>query len=265
MSWRSKRRGRLAALWLLVRPARADLSSAALPVVTFAIMTAVVLAVTVVARAYWTALDPEGFGQYKILAVQYKVLAVAMPAVLVVPTGTLGGAAARLWARRREDRLATLRLMGASAPWVRGVALVEVAFVAAAGALLGLLLYLPLVPALALVQAAGQPLGLAGAWLPAGLIVVLLLGIVLMAMVSAGGSLRLVLICPLGVGMRQSAPRMHWLPVVIALVFVAGAVLVLQLALASWAAVGITTGLVVVLVALVEDMTQEQPGEGARR
>lgn len=244
MSARSGRRSRRQALWLLVRPTRADFSSTSLPVLAFAIITAVALAVMAVARAYWTALDPAGFGQYKILSA-------AMLAVLVVPTGTLGGAAARLSARRREDRLATLRLMGASALWVRKVALVEALFVAAMGALFGLLLYLPLVPALARVEAAGFPLGVAGAWLPAGVITVILLGVVLVAMISAGASLRQVLISPLGVRMRQSAPRMHWMRVAISLVVVGGAVLVLQLTSASWGAVGITFALVVVLVAVM--------------
>lgn len=244
MSTRDLASSRLPALWLLVRPARGDLSTTALPVVAFAVISAVALCVVALARTYWTAPDPEGFGQYRILAA-------GMLAVLVVPVGTLGGAAARLSARRREDRLATLRLMGASSSWVRSVALVEAGLVAAAGALVGLLLYMPLTPILSLITVVGAPLGSHGAWLPWPLVAVLLLIVVLVAVVSAGTSLRRVLISPLGVRMRESAPRMHWLRLAVAVLVVGGAVLVLQLTSVSWGAVGITAALVVVLVAVM--------------
>ena len=244
MSFRALTHSRLHALWLVVRPNRDDLSSTALPVVAFSVISAVALSVVVLARAYWIAPDPEGFGQYRILAV-------GMLAALVVPVGTLGGAGARLSARRREDRLATLRLMGASSSWVRSVALCEAGILAACGALLGLLLYLPVAPLLSFVNVAGISLGFEGAWLPMPLITVLLLSVVVVAVVSAGASLGLVLISPLGVRMRQRAPRMHWLRLVIAAFVVGGAMLVLQLSSVSWGAVGITAALVVVLVAVM--------------
>ena len=44
----------------------------------------------------------------------YQALAVIALVLLVVPLVSLGGAAARLSARRRDDRLATLRLLGAT-------------------------------------------------------------------------------------------------------------------------------------------------------
>ncbi|MGO4784213.1 permease [Cryobacterium sp. W22_MBD10_FK3] len=207
-------------------------------------ISAVALSVVALARAYWNAPDPEGFGQYRILAA-------GMLAVLVVPVGTLGGAAARLSTRRREDRLATLRLLGASSSWVRGVALVEAGLVAAGGALVGLLLYSPLPPLLSFVSVAGTPLGSEGVGLALPLVAVLLLAVVVVAVVSAGASLRLVLISPLGVRMRQSAPRMHWLRVAIAGFVVGGAVLVLQLASVGWGAVGVTAALVVVLIVVM--------------
>ncbi|MDQ0727589.1 FtsX-like permease family protein [Microbacterium sp. W4I20] len=244
MSTRAPAHSRMPALWTLVRPTRSDLSSTALPIIAFAVISTVALGAVALARAYWNAPDPEGFGQYRILAA-------GMLAVLVVPVGTLGGAAARLSARRREDRLATLRLMGASSSWVRRVALIEAGLIAAGGALVGLLLSMPLTPLLSLVEVAGTPLGSEGARLPTPLAAALLLGVVVVAVVSAGASLRLVLISPLGVRMRQNAPRMHWLRVVIAVLVVGGAVIVLQLTSVSWGAVGITAALVVVLVAVM--------------
>jgi hypothetical protein len=244
MSLRGGASSRLEALRVLVKPARGDLSSTALPIVAFAVISTVVVGVFALARAYWNAPDPEGFGQYRILAV-------GMLAVLVVPIGTLGGAAARLSARRREDRLATLRLIGASSSWVRSVALSETGLVAAAGGLLGLLLSIPLQPLLSLIEVVGTPLGSEGAWLSPPVVAALLLGVVVVAIVSAGVSLRLVLVSPLGVRMRQNAPRMHWLRVVVAVLVMGGAVLLLQLTSVSWGAAGITAALVVVLVAVM--------------
>ncbi|MBS3181139.1 FtsX-like permease family protein [Leucobacter manosquensis] len=239
---RARVHARLSALWLLVKPARHGLP--ALPILAYAVITAVALSVVVLARAYWSAPDPEGVGQYRILAA-------AMMAALVVPIGTLGATAARLSARRREDRLATLRLMGASSTWVRGVALVEAALIAGGGALAGLMLYVPLVPFLSHIEVTGSPLGADRAWLSSPLVVALLLSVVVIAITSAGASLRRALISPLGVRMRHDAPRMHWLRVVIAALVVGGSVLVLQLTSVSWGVIGITAALVAAFVAVM--------------
>jgi hypothetical protein len=70
------------------------------------------------------------------------------------------------------------------------------------------------------------------------------------------------------VRMRQNAPRMHWLRVVVAVLVVGGAVLVLQLTSVSWGAVGITAALVVVLVAVMSVLNLLGPylvGRLARR
>lgn len=240
----ARRAGQRTALWLLIRPSRADASEIVLPVIAIAVITAVSIAVSTLAYAFWFAPDPSGFGQYQILAV-------AMLAVMVVPVSTLGSSAARLSARRREDRLATLRLMGATPRWVRKVALVEAGLLALSGAILGAALALPITPALALVPVAGNTLGIDRAILPPALVVVLASCVVLVALISAVASLKQVMISPLGVRMRQSAPRMHWLRLVIAALVVAGAVLVPQLTSASWGTVGITLALVLVIVSVM--------------
>ena len=51
---------------------------------------------------------------------------------LLVMCVSLGGAAARLSARRRDDRLATLRLLGATPAAVSALAVIESAVLAAA-------------------------------------------------------------------------------------------------------------------------------------
>lgn len=65
------------------------------------------------------------------------MLAVSLVGLLLVPLTTLGSATARLAARSRDERLATLRLMGARASHVRAIAVTEVTLTAAIGVLIG--------------------------------------------------------------------------------------------------------------------------------
>ncbi|MEE6280685.1 FtsX-like permease family protein [Georgenia sunbinii] len=173
-----------------------------LPAVAFATTTTLVL--TVLAGA-WSFLrwDDELAGSYQILA----GLALAL---LVPPLLSLGGAAARLSARRRDDRLAGLRLLGATTAMVTRLTVLESAVVALLGGCAGVIGYLALGPLVQLVHFRGEPIGSAF-WLPAWLVVCVVLAIVLLAAVSAVLGLRQVRISPLGVRRRQDPPRISWL------------------------------------------------------
>lgn len=251
---------RLRALAALMRPSRGDHSAVMLPVVAFAIIGAVTYLAAALARLFWEASD-DGFGQYGILAV-------AMLAVLVVPAGTLGSAAAQLSARRREDRLAVLRLLGASSTWVRGFAVIEASLLAAAGAIAGLLGYAVLVPALASVTVSGRRPTLSEVWLPAWTLSVLVCALVAVAAISAAVGLRRVIISPLGVRKRTDAPRLHWIRLLTGAVILAGGVTLIQVTSASWGAVGITAAIVIVLVGVMAVLNLVGPfliGWDARR
>lgn len=248
------------ALWMLIRPSRSDVSGSVLPVTAFAVVGAVAFCAASLARVFWLVPD-GGFGQY-------KVLAVGMLAVLVIPAGTLGGSAARLSARRREDRLAALRLMGASPGWTRGVALAEASLLAAIGAALGALCYGLFAPALALIEVAGVASERQDIWLPPLLLVAIFAALVLVSAISAGAGLRQVMISPLGVRMRTSAPKVDWLRAVVAAAVIVAGFVVLQFTSASWGAVGITAAIVLVLVAVMSAMNLIGPflvGQLARR
>ncbi|MEV1128993.1 FtsX-like permease family protein [Agromyces sp. NPDC049794] len=215
--------GRVA--WLLARPGTTGMAATALPVAAFTIVTALLLTVLGGAQTFWSWTDEW--------AVTYQALAVIALVLLVVPLASLGGAAARLSARRRDDRLATLRLLGATPATVSALAVIESAVLAATGAVVGVALYVALVPALALIPFRGEALGVEGVllgWIP---LVAVPLGVVLLAVVSAVLGLRLVVISPLGVRTRQDAPKLHWLRAAVALVVVAlgaGLMAVLQVA-----------------------------------
>ncbi|MDR5707973.1 FtsX-like permease family protein [Agromyces sp. LY-1358] len=210
--------------WLLARPGRQGVATMALPMTAFAIVTALLLTVLGGAQTFWTWTDDLG--------VTYQALAVVALVLLVVPLASLGGAAARLSARRRDDRLATLRLLGATPATVSALAVIEAAVLAFAGAVLGVAVYAALLPALALIPFRGQALGIDGVWLGASAALVPL-GVTALAVVSAVVSLRRVVISPLGVRTKQEAPRLHWarLAIGVAVVVLAfGAMAVLQVA-----------------------------------
>lgn len=185
---------------LLSRPARQGRAAIALPVVAFAVTTALLLVVAGGARMF--LVDPrtadEG-GFYGILAVLALVL-------LAVPLATLGAAAARLTSRRRNDRLATLRLLGASGRELWSLTVLEATVIAAAGAVAGVVLYGALLPLVGLLPFFGGPVGIAAVAVDPLLGAGVLAAVVLIGAVSAAASLRRVTVTPLGVRTRSEAP-----------------------------------------------------------
>ncbi|MDL5198947.1 FtsX-like permease family protein [Streptomyces sp. ALI-76-A] len=126
--------------------------------------------------------------------------------LLVVPVVVLASAAGRLGAARREQRLAALRLAGATPRQILAMTAVEAAGVGAAGALAGALAFAALLPALARL-----PYGV-GSWYTGRLWVGLpwlggvLLAVTALITVSAVTTLRQVATSPLGVA-QQADPR----------------------------------------------------------
>lgn len=193
---------------LLMRPAPGQSGVLALPATAFALVTALVLTVFGGAQAFWSWTDADA-GLYQALAAIALVL-------LVVPLATLGGAAARLSARRRDERLSTLRLLGVSPAGVVTATVLESTMIAAAGALAGVLGYLAFAPLVGLIPFRGEPLGLSAVILPPLSILAVVGGVILLSGISAAVGLRRVVISPLGVRTRADVPRVHWLRAVLA-------------------------------------------------
>jgi len=194
--------GRIVTLTMLMaRPSRQGRAALLLPVVAFAVTTALLLVVVGGTVMFHT--DPRVAGDPL-----YPMLSLLALVLLAVPVFTLGAAAARLSSRRRNDRLATLRLLGATSAEVSAMTVAEAALVAFAGALVGVVLYLALLPLVGLLPFFGGPVGIAAVWagLPAlGWAVV---GVTALATTSAALSLRAVRLGPLGVRRRtDAAPR----------------------------------------------------------
>src|SRR5690606_15614053 len=125
-------------LALLLRPAPGQTAVLTLPIVAFGVVTALMLTVIGGARSFWSWTDADA-GLYQGLAAIALVL-------LIVPLFNLGGAAARLSARRRDERLSTLRLLGVSPTGVVIATVFESTLVAAVGALAGVIAHLAITP-----------------------------------------------------------------------------------------------------------------------
>lgn len=197
--------------WLFARRGAADRSTIVLPIVAFSIVTTLLLIVAGGAQAFFSWTDD--------IAPVYQGLAVIALALLVVPLIALGGSAARLSARRRDDRLAGLRLLGATPATVTALTVIESTLLAVAGALVGVVLSLALAPLVGLIPFRGEPLGMSILLAP-GWIALAVIGVGALAALSAVIGLRRVVLSPLGVRTRQDAPRTHWVRVVIAVVVI---------------------------------------------
>ncbi|MGW9404740.1 FtsX-like permease family protein [Arthrobacter sp. NPDC055585] len=187
--------------WLLNRPGTSGSAAALLPAASFAVVTTLLLTVLAGALSFTQWGDDEG-SVYLLLAGFALIL-------LVLPLITLGGSAARLSARRRDEHLSTLRLLGASAQTVRQVTVLEAAAQALAGAVAGVLGYVVLAPFVQLIHFRGAPLGSAF-WLHPAAVLIAVAAVVVLAAVSSVISLRRVVISPLGVRTRADAQKVHW-------------------------------------------------------
>jgi hypothetical protein len=126
--------------------------------------------------------------------------------LLGMPVVVLASAAGRLGAARREQRLAALRLAGATPRQIIVMTALEAAAVGLAGALTGALAYAALLPALARI-----PYGIGGwytsqLWVGTGWLAAVVLGVTALLTVSAVSMLRQVATSPLGVA-QQANPR----------------------------------------------------------
>lgn len=227
-------------LWMLSRPTPGSKAVVALPVVAFALVTALSLIVLAGAMSFFTTpvidTNPDLAGTYQMLA------GVAL-ALMVLPLLTLGGSAARLSARRRDERLSTLRLLGGTPALVGAMTVVESTVVAAVGICAGVLLYAAALPAVALIPFQGKALGLSALWLNPLLVLATAAAFMILAAISATIGLRQVVLSPLGVRTRAKAPTVHWVRFALG----AGAAVVLYLLMANLTASGSLAVMIIIL------------------
>ncbi|GAA1613140.1 FtsX-like permease family protein [Leucobacter chromiireducens] len=198
---------------LLSRPSRQGSAALLLPIIAFASVTLLLATVLGGAQTFWSYTDE--------LAPLYWVCAVIALVLLIIPLLSLGHAAARLSARRRDDRLAVLRLLGMPARSTALLAVIEASALAFGGAVVGAALAYAAAPLVGLIQFRGEALGAAGVALPPLHALVVVLGVTAIAAVSAVLSLRRVIISPLGVALKQQAPKLPWVQAIFAVLAIA--------------------------------------------
>lgn len=198
-------------LWWFLRRRTTDARdpqrlSTVLAVVAFAFATAALL---VVAGGYGAFVDRAGAPGSSPDADQYPMLAGVASVLLLVPLTTLGGAAARLAVARRDERLATLRLAGATTGQVTTLTTLDAAAQALVGAIAGVALYGALLPAVALLTFQDRRFEVAELWVGVPLVLAAVALVVIIALVSALASLRRVAVTPLGVAARTTPPGLR--------------------------------------------------------
>lgn len=198
-----------------------------LPVAAFGMTSAVAFMVAGGSRYFFTLRDrfpDSGFIEH--YAQFYGFLAGVALVLLVVPMVSLMRSAASLMARRRDQRLSSLRLLGAKTSQLRGLAVAEAAALSLTGILAGAGLYVALMPLVGLIPFAGQPMGVRGVWLGPGLLFIVACALFLLAVLSSLSGMRRIDVTPLGVRTRTEAGKARW----IRLAAGAGAVVVINTA-----------------------------------
>lgn len=189
-----------------------------LAVTAFAVTTGLTLSVVGGLLGFMSrAEQPVPAGQADDASV-YVILAWIAVVLLVVPLLTLAGAAARLGVARRDARLATLRLLGATPREVVGLTVTEIAWQGLVGAVLGIVLYLVLLPVCALLPFQGTTFSVAELWVGWQGLALAVVAVPLLAALSGAVSLRRVSVSPLGVARRETPKKMTWLRAVVAVV-----------------------------------------------
>jgi len=224
-------------LWWRLTRRQADLrTTTTLALVAFAFATGCLLTVLGGLHAFLGRPGRETYG----------MLAAVASAILVIPILTLGAAAARLAVSRRNERLAALRLAGATTGQVSLITLLDALVQSAAGAVLGVALYLVALPGVALLRFQGRSFRWGELWIGWLSLAGVVAGVIVLAVGSALVGLVSVAITPLGVANRVT-------PRALSLIRLAVAVVVL----AAWSAVmkqpsiAVMVGFLVVCVAVI--------------
>ncbi|MFF5372977.1 FtsX-like permease family protein [Streptomyces sp. NPDC013187] len=137
----------------------------------------------------------------------YESLARLATILVIVPLLVLGASAARLSVSRRDQRLAALRLIGATPGRIAGMTTAEALLTGTAGALLGAVGYAVLLPVAASLPLAGGAWYLADLWIGAPPLLAVMAGVIALVVISALAGLRQVVVGPLGVARRSTSRK----------------------------------------------------------
>lgn len=232
-------------LWARLGRATGPRATDMLSAVAFAFATAALLAVLGGVNAfrlrYETGAVDESTGSF-VLMLSFVAAALLLPAVW-----TLAQAAVRLAIARRDDRLAALRLAGATRGQVSAMALLDAVSQALVGGLVGALLALAVTPGIARIEFQGLPFTTAELLPPAWVWLAAIGAVVLIALGASLASLRRVQVTPLGVAQRVRPKRLSLWRIAAFAVPVAAYVLIVGMGVLD-VGMGVSIALISVLV-----------------
>lgn len=182
-----------------------------LAVTAFAAVTALLLIVIGGIGAFQLRADEPLATQN---AQSYVAFAYIAGALLLVPLLTMGGAAARLVVARRDERLANMRLVGATTRQITVISACDAAAQSLVGVAFGIAGYLALIPVVGLVPFEGRGFTFSQLWVGPGVLAATVVGIALLGIVSALAGLQRVVVSPLGVAQRQASPALKAIRIV---------------------------------------------------
>ncbi|WP_021010527.1 FtsX-like permease family protein [Agrococcus pavilionensis] len=187
-------------LWVRLARATGPRATDVLSAIAFAFATAALLAVLGGVNAFQVRLDEgrvDPFDGELIVTLALVAAALLLPAVW-----TLAQAAVRLALARRDDRLAALRLAGATRGQVSTMAVLDAVAQALVGVVVGAMLALAVTPGIARIEFQGLPFTVAELLPPAWIWLAAGAAVLLTALGAALASLRRVHVTPLGVAQR---------------------------------------------------------------
>ncbi|HKX68767.1 MAG TPA: FtsX-like permease family protein [Intrasporangium sp.] len=211
------------ALWWRMRSLAAgqDRVPGLLSVIAFAVATGALLVSLGGLRAFETRNAEDVSGPdalWPTIGETYVTLAWVAVTCLVIPILTLGSVAARLAIARRDQRLAALRLSGATSAQVTVMTLAEAATQAVVGAVAGVVIYAAALPLVAQLSFQGRSFEVSELVLPIVLVALVVLAVVAVALISGLSSLAKVVIGPLGVAARTTPRRLSAVRVAVAVI-----------------------------------------------
>lgn len=262
------------ALWRLFHRGsnRKVTATSLLAVIAFAAASAMFLTVLGGVHAFvWRASPSHGFvdaftfqesqasqtpqsSQYGVYLV-YVVLALFACMLLLVPFASLSASAARLAAARRDARLAALRLAGATTGQVSRLTALEAAGQALLGSVLGMVIYVALIPAMMQIPFQNSLFHFHELWVgPLALALVALL-MTALALLSSLSALMRVVVSPLGVSARVTPPALRKWRLVVFVVVMVLAVALMRTPLAKYfgqaVAIAVLFGVIALCFALI--------------
>ncbi|WP_181274282.1 FtsX-like permease family protein [Brevibacterium oceani] len=173
-----------------------------------------------VAGGAWAFTDRPEVAGYSEIADLYQLLAIFATVFLVVPAVSLGVASAKLSARRQDERLSTLSLLGAGRGTIRLIAVAEPVIPAAIGIVAGIGGYLLVAWPLSFITFTGVPLGYSALLMPAWLLAAVVAGLALICLLASLLGLRRITVSPLGVRTRALERKFPLIRVITAILLI---------------------------------------------